>query len=79
MITAYILVNVKPGKENILLENIKKENNNVKVVEGKVVYGEYDVIIKIESETLEDIRKFVLDKIRSLDFVEKTITLISVE
>ncbi|BFI73083.1 AsnC family transcriptional regulator [Nanoarchaeota archaeon] len=79
MITAYILVNVKPGKENILLENVKKEEKNVKVLEGKFVYGEYDVIIKVEAETLEDIRKFVLDRIRSLDFVEKTITLIAAD
>ena len=79
MITAYILVNVKPGKENTLIENVKKESENVRVIEGNVVYGEYDVIIKVEAENLEDIRKFVLDKIRSFDFVERTITLISAE
>ncbi|MGC9133171.1 MAG: Lrp/AsnC ligand binding domain-containing protein [Nanopusillaceae archaeon] len=79
MITAYILVNVKPGKENVVLEGIKKSQNNIKILESSVVYGEYDVIVKIEGETLEEIRKFVLDKIRSLDFVERTVTLISAE
>jgi anthranilate phosphoribosyltransferase len=79
MIIAYVLVNVKPGKENILLENIRKAQGSVRVLEGSIVYGEYDIIIKIEGETLEEIRKFVLDKIRSLDFVERTVTLISAE
>ncbi|BBL45658.1 putative HTH-type transcriptional regulator [Nanobdella aerobiophila] len=75
MTLVYVLVNLRPGKEKNLIDRVKEEKE-VNVLEYHTVYGEYDIILKIEVQNLEDIRRFLLDKIRSLDFVEKTITLI---
>jgi len=75
MIEAYILVNVKPGKEKELVEYVKKEIGN-NLISADVVYGEYDVILKVRVESFNELRSVLIEKIRSLDYVERTITLI---
>jgi len=75
MIEAYILVNVKPGKEKDLVENLTKEIGN-SLISADIVYGEYDVIIKVRVESFNELRNVVVEKIRKLDYVERTITLI---
>ncbi len=75
MIEAFILLNLKPGSERKLEEELKNVKD-VKIIEYKYLYGEYDMIIKIEADVLEDIRKFVMDNLRRLDYVERTISLI---
>lgn len=73
MIKAYVLINIKPGKENELMNMLKNEKS---IEEINLVYGEYDMVLKISAETLEDLRRFVVDKLRAKDYVERTITLI---
>ncbi|RDD52467.1 Lrp/AsnC family transcriptional regulator [Nanoarchaeota archaeon NZ13-N] len=75
MIEAYILVNVKPGKEKDLVENLTKEIGN-SLISADIVYGEYDVILKVRIESFNELRNTVVEKIRKLDYVERTITLI---
>lgn len=73
MIRAYVLINVKPGKEREVIEILKNSKN---IEDVSVVYGEYDVIAKVKAETLEELRKFVVEVIRTKDYVERTVTLI---
>lgn len=75
MIEAYVLINVKPGKEKDLIDYIKREIGN-SLISADVVYGEYDVIIKVRVESFNELRNVVVEKIRKLDYVERTITLI---
>jgi len=75
MIEAYILVNVRPGKEKDLVEYVRKEIGN-NLISADVVYGEYDVILKVRVESFNELRNVVVEKVRSLDYVERTITLI---
>jgi len=75
MIEAYILINVKPGKEKDLVDYVKKEIGN-NLISSDIVYGEYDVIIKVKVESFNELRNVVVEKIRKLDYVERTITLI---
>ncbi|MGC9079959.1 MAG: Lrp/AsnC ligand binding domain-containing protein [Nanopusillaceae archaeon] len=77
MIVAFVLLNIKPGKEEEFMKKLESmKDEKVKLEEGYLVYGEYDVIIKLRAENLQDIREFVINKIRSSNYVEKSITLI---
>ena len=75
MVIAYVLINTKPGKEREVLEKIKQMD--IKLLDSALLYGEYDIIIKVEVDTIDKLRSIVLDKIRQLEGVERTVTLIS--
>ena len=75
MIEAYILVNVKPGKEKDLVEIARNEFGD-KLISADVVYGEYDVVLKVKVDSFDELRNLVVEKIRALEYVERTITLI---
>ncbi len=75
MIEAYILVNVKPGKEKDLVEIARNEFGD-KLTSADVVYGEYDVVLKVKVDSFDELRNLVVEKIRALEYVERTITLI---
>jgi DNA-binding Lrp family transcriptional regulator len=47
--------------------------------EGYVSYGVYDLIIKVKATTMEELREAVTHKIRTVDGVRSTLTLIMVE
>jgi len=57
-------------------------NELIKIPEIKevyIVYGTYDVVAKIEADTLEKIREVITDKIRRLSDIRTTVTMIVVE
>ncbi len=72
---AYILINVNIGKEEKLVEEIRKIEE---VVEAYVLMGEYDVIAKLKINDPKELRPIVSNKIRPLAGVRQTMTLISV-
>jgi len=76
MPTAFVLINVELGAEEELVRELKKVEN-VKAV--YVVYGVYDIIAKIEGDTMEKVKETVTWKIRRLEKVRSTLTMIVVE
>ncbi|HIJ99223.1 TPA: Lrp/AsnC ligand binding domain-containing protein [archaeon] len=75
MVNAFILIMSKTGTERSVIRELSKLEE---VVDVSVVYGDYDIIAKIQAETLEDLNSVILDKIRALDEVSNTSTLIAV-
>ncbi len=67
---AYLLIKTRGGKARNVL-NAVRELNGVKSANG--TYGSYDIIAKIDDE---DVAGLVVDKIRTLDGVVDTNTLI---
>ena len=41
-----------------------------------LTYGEYDLILKVESESLEDLDHFIFNKLRTTEGVAATTTLL---
>ena len=76
MVVAYVLLIVKPGEESNVAEKLKavKEIKDV-----SVVYGEYDIIAKIEMENMEGLQNFLIKEIRAMDEIERTSTMISLK
>ncbi|TET65215.1 Lrp/AsnC family transcriptional regulator [Candidatus Bathyarchaeota archaeon] len=76
MITVYILLRIKPGMDRSVLRNVKKLSQ-VRTLE--TVYGEYDMLIKVEIETLDALDSFIFDTIRTIKGVDGSTTLITME
>jgi len=76
MQSAYILINCDLGSELSLIKQLN-HLNEVKEVQG--VYGVYDIMAKIEGENQDAISKTISNKVRKLDHIQSTLTLIDVE
>jgi len=73
---AFVLLNVETGSE----DNVLKQLEQIGVVEEAYVsYGVYDLIIKVKSETMEELKEAVTHKIRTINQVRSTLTLIMME
>ena len=75
MATAYILINVEIGAESEVLRNLKPI---LEVKEAHLVYGVYDIIARVETETMQELKDAVSWKIRRIDKVRSTLTMIVV-
>ncbi len=76
MPSAYVLITCDLGSE----ENIIKEIRgiaDVKEVEG--TYGVYDTIVKVESNSMEELKNTITWKIRKIPQVRSTVTLFVLE
>ena len=73
MAIAYVLINTELGLENEVHEELKAIPE---VKESYIVYGVYDIVIKIEAETTDRLKKVVFTKIRKIASVETTSTMI---
>jgi DNA-binding Lrp family transcriptional regulator len=71
-VIAYIVANIKPGAEHKVAQKIQ---NIKEVTEVLVTYGLWDIIARIEAETLGHLDK-VATEIRQIEEVEQTSTLI---
>ncbi|MCS7232884.1 MAG: Lrp/AsnC ligand binding domain-containing protein [Synergistetes bacterium] len=75
LVTAFVLVLVTAGKEREILEKLKEMPE---VKEAYMVYGEYDLLLKVESETLKGLDNIIMGKIRKMPEIQLTSTLIAV-
>ncbi|MDG6904498.1 MAG: Lrp/AsnC ligand binding domain-containing protein [Nitrososphaerota archaeon] len=73
---AFVLINAEVGNEQ---ELIKKLRNIPNVTEVHVVYGVYDVVAKVESDTMEKVKETITNNLRRLENVRSTLTMIAVE
>ena len=74
--SAFVLINVELGGEEDLL---KKLHDIEGVTEAYMVYGVYDIVCKIQGDDLEKVKEIITWKIRRLDKVRSTLTMIVVE
>jgi len=71
-IVSYVLVVVSIGKEFDVLNKIKDLPG---ITEAVVVYGEYDLVVRIEADNMKVIDN-VVTSIRNIPSVLRTVTLI---
>jgi DNA-binding Lrp family transcriptional regulator len=76
MSLCYVLINVELGFEEKVLKNIR---DIVNVKESHRVYGVYDIIAKVEADSLDELKQSVTSKIRRLEGVRSTLTTIVIE
>jgi DNA-binding Lrp family transcriptional regulator len=76
MPTAYILINYEIGTEDKILNRLKSLPG---IIEVNEVNGIYDIIMKITSDNLDDIREIITKQIRTIKTIRSTMTLIVAE
>ncbi|MBS7656242.1 Lrp/AsnC ligand binding domain-containing protein [Candidatus Bathyarchaeota archaeon] len=76
MVLAYVLINSEVGKEPELIKALKNIDG---VKEVFSVYGVYDIIAKVEGKTVNELKEVVIAKIRQLNYVRSTLTMIVME
>lgn len=74
--TAIVLLNTDIGSEDEVLEQLSRIDG---VVEASVVYGVYDVVVKVKAKTIEELKEIITNRIRKLSKVKSTLTMIVVE
>ena len=73
MATAFVFMNIDPGTEIAALK-ILREIPEVK--EAYFVYGVYDVIAKVQADSMDLLKEVISRKIRGLDKIRSTLTTI---
>ena len=76
MAEAYILINCEIGSEEEVITSLKSVPG-IKEVDG--TFGAYDILAKIESAQVEDLRETITWKIRKIDKIRSTLTLMGIE
>jgi len=76
MAKAYILINCEIGSEEEVITALKNVDS-IKEVHG--TFGAYDILAKIESPQVEDLRETITWKIRKIDKIRSTLTLMGIE
>ena len=76
MATAYVLINCDLGSEEQIIEELK-HISDVKEVNG--VFGAYDILAKVESDQISTLKETITRKIRKIDRVRTTLTLLVIE
>jgi DNA-binding Lrp family transcriptional regulator len=73
---AFVLINADLGAEEELVKQLKSVEF---VSEVYVVYGVYDIVAKVSADTMDKVKETITWKVRRLDRVRSTLTMIVVE
>lgn len=70
---AYVLISLDESQEREVLNEFV---DMPEVLEGHILFGEWDIILKLKMDNPEDVATFVIEKVRSNELVSLTSTLI---
>ena len=81
MPTAYVLINSDLGTDESIISKIKEILKDEKDIEFTTqgVYGIYDIKLKLSSDNTDILRNIITYKIRKINNVQSTLTMIVVE
>ena len=71
---AYVLLNVELGQGNQVVPVLEEVEH---VTEIYSVYGVYDYVVKIEAESMTELKEVIMSKIRRINGVRSSLTLIT--
>ena len=61
-VSAYVLIKTLPGREREVLHYL---DENLKTRHKELVFGGYDIILRLSADTSEEIQKVILEKVKS--------------
>ncbi|MEF8873506.1 MAG: Lrp/AsnC ligand binding domain-containing protein [Candidatus Thermoplasmatota archaeon] len=76
MAIGFVLIKTAPAAERDVYSIVKEIEE---VTEVHSLFGEYDLIVKLQAENFNNLGQTVVDKIRSIEGVEDTKTLTGIE
>jgi len=75
-VKAFILIKYDSSSEISQKDLLKKLKSFDNVEEAYIITGEYDILLKIISKSIEDLSTFILDVLRNIKGVKETVTMI---
>lgn len=81
MPTSFILLNSDLGSDQEIITKIKEILGVEKDIKFEVqgVYGIYDIVVKIEADNPDHLRSIITNKIRKIDKVQSTLTMMVID
>ena len=78
---SYILINSDLGTDESIIIKIKEILADEKEIEYEIqgVYGVYDIILKLSSDNIDNLRSTITNKIRKITSVQSTLTMMVIE
>jgi DNA-binding Lrp family transcriptional regulator len=76
MATAFVLLNTELGQGSYVETMLKKIDEAKEVY---AIYGVYDYIVKLETQSMGTLKDIIANKIRRIDHIRSTLTLICME
>jgi DNA-binding Lrp family transcriptional regulator len=76
MVVSYILINTKPAMEHQVYDELRLNEN---VIEVHPLFGDYDLLVKIDVDNFDKLGKIILENIRQIKGVEDTKTLTGIK
>lgn len=73
---AIVLINTNIGTEEEVMNELLKIEG---ISEAYIVYGVYDIVVKIKAPTTEALKEIISSKVRKISNVRSTLTMIVVE
>ena len=73
MATAFVMINAEIGFESEVLEELKAIPE---IKEAHLVYGVYDIITRLETDIMQDLKDTISQKIRRIEKIRSTLTMI---
>lgn len=73
---AFVLMNAELGSEESIVNELKKLDG---VEEIYQVYGVYDIVAQVEANTMDKVKETITWKLRKLNGVKSTLTMIVME
>ena len=73
---AFVLINAEIGEEAEVIKALKKIEN---VKEAHLIYGVYDIIARVEADSMDRLKEIITWKMMKLDKVRSTLTMIVIE
>jgi len=79
--TAYVLLNSDLGSDESIIAEAKKILASEKNIQFEIqgVYGVYDIVLKITTDTTDHLRSIITNKIRKINKVQSTLTMMVIE
>jgi len=69
---AFVLINAEVGSEDEVVKELRKVEH---VKEAYLVYGVYDIIAKVEAETMNKLKEVIASKVRRVNKISSTLTM----
>ena len=71
-VSAYILIQTEVGKAAAVASEVRSIDG---VIAADDVTGPYDVVVRVESPTMDDLGRMVVSRVQMIDGITKTTTM----
>ena len=81
MPTSYVLINSDLGTDESIIVKIKEILEDEEEIKYEIqgVYGVYDIVLKLSSDSIDNLRSTITNRIRKITSVQSTLTMMVIE